>query len=234
MKGHLDPTGPIDPKQERGQHTIGLTQGQEGSKRKEIRAPCSALEESLIFLKTFLRSPATVGSVVPSSRYLARAVAEQHNLASARVVVELGPGTGAVTKYVLPHLSPDALYIAIELDPLAVEVLRKRWPHLVVYHDSAERMKELLARHGVQYADAVISGLPWGSMPEEVQDRIMHVVRESMRPGSTFTTYSYFFTPLLPKGKRYYRLLKQLFPEVRIVKFLLPNFPPAVIFRAVA
>lgn len=194
----------------------------------------SNLVECWVFLKSFLRAPAYVGSMLPSSRFLARAVSRQHDLAKAQVVVELGPGTGAITKYILPLLSNDALYVAIELDAEVAAFLSRHWPRVVVFHDSAENINFILQRLGVEAADVVISGLPWGSMPAWMQRRLLTQIRRALRTGGTFSTYAYFFTPLLPRGKAFASLLKEMFRESYVGAVTLLNIPPAIVYRAVA
>lgn len=203
-------------------------------KRKQQFHSIRSWEELLIFFRAFLRSPTKVGSIVPSSRYLAKAVIKQHNFAAAKIIVELGPGTGAITKYVIPLLKEGTLYVAIEIDREACSILQKRWPQIAVHNDSAENIKNILTLYGVEMADIIISGIPWGAMSPMMQEKIMIPVKESLRPNGTFTTYAYFFTPLTYRGRNYHNLLKRLFREVKIAAFPLRNLPPAIVYLAVA
>src|ERR671939_135766 len=83
--------------------------------------------EGLRFLWGFIRHPKAVGSVVPSSRYLASAVARAVPR-EARCVAELGPGTGPITRALLARLGPEAALLALEIDPGFCTVLRRALP----------------------------------------------------------------------------------------------------------
>ncbi|MCD6339489.1 MAG: methyltransferase domain-containing protein [Verrucomicrobia bacterium] len=194
----------------------------------------SRLQEAVLFFRTFARSPATVASLCPSSRALALALVREHEVPKKRVVVELGPGTGAITRVVKEFVPPEGLFLALELDGEAVRFLREQLPEVHVYHASAERLGEFLERHGEPHADSVISGLPWTLMPPNVQERIMQEVKRVLRPGGVFTTFTYFYSPLMPGARAYFRLLKRLFPNARISRIVFRNMPPAMIYKAVA
>lgn len=69
------------------------------------------------FVRGFVRNPAQVGSIVPSSRQLAQRLVRSACICDARTVVELGPGTGGTTAAFLQAMSPTAQLLAVELDP---------------------------------------------------------------------------------------------------------------------
>src|SRR5205814_10677128 len=93
--------------------------------------------ERLQFLGAFLREPARVGSFAPSSPALARAMLHGCDLRNAKTVVEFGPGTGAFTRLILQRMGRQTAFFAIELDDKHARGLRRRFPGLNVYHDSA-------------------------------------------------------------------------------------------------
>src|SRR5262245_41356461 len=88
------------------------------------------------FLREFVAAPAMTASVVPSSRFLARAVVDGLNLRSASAVLEYGPGTGVLTEYVLRELRPGAQFAAIELNPRFAEIFKSRYPLVRLFRDS--------------------------------------------------------------------------------------------------
>ena len=67
------------------------------------------------FLKEALKNINTLGTVTPSSRFLSKRMLKEINFLKADVIVELGPGTGAITKYILENLSPKATLICFEI-----------------------------------------------------------------------------------------------------------------------
>ncbi len=189
------------------------------------------LKEHWRFFAAFLRRPATVGSLVPSSVHLAQAVLERCNLKSAKTVVELGSGTGAITRFILERLGRHTTFLALELDPVATRELRQRFPELVVYSDSAEHLQKYLARHGRKKVDCVISGLPWANMTAETQERILAAVFRVLKPGGMFTTFAYLHASWLPTARRFRERLARHFGTVKVSPTVWRNFPPAYVYR---
>ncbi len=154
-------------------------------------------------------------------------------LDTAALVVELGPGTGVFTREILRAVGAQTRVLALEVDASAVARLRRAFPRVEVIHDSAEAILRYVAQTGLPHADCVISGLPWSAMPAALQARIMHNVAAALWPGGTFCTFAYRLARTLPAGRRYRRLLKTLFREVRISRGVWLNVPPAVVYRCV-
>jgi len=145
----------------------------------------------VLFFKSFLEKPKEVGSVIPSSRFLERRVARAARLESAKVVVELGPGTGGTTRALLRHMAPDAKLVAIEINPRLAEQVRTRIadPRLVVFTGCAADIREALRVHGVGVPDVVVSGIPFSTMPRDLALEILRSVREALPVGGLFVAY---------------------------------------------
>lgn len=147
-------------------------------------------DDRLTFLKGFIRRPADVGSVIPSSSYLERRIVRVAELHTAQSVVELGPGTGGTTRALLQALPSAASLLAIELDPQFAGHVAKLDDHrLIVHQGSAEDLIQALAAHRLAAPDRVISGIPFSTMPPQVGRRIIEGVCESLRPGGMFIAY---------------------------------------------
>lgn len=155
------------------------------------RAGATRLADSLAFLRGFLLRPREVASVVPSSMFLERRVVRAADLANARCVVELGPGTGGTTRALLRALSPHARLLAIELNPLFCARLRRRIDdaRLLVQTGSAEHLAEHLAAWGLPAPDAVVSGIPFSTLRPEVARRIVAAIHANLAPGGRFVAY---------------------------------------------
>ena len=145
----------------------------------------------VLFFKSFLEKPKEVGSVIPSSRFLERRVARAARLDTAKIVVELGPGTGGTTRALLRHLAPDAHLVAIEINPRLAEQVRTRIPdpRLSVYTGSAADIDVALRAHGLGAPDVVVSGIPFSTMPKTLALDILRSVREALAPGGLFVAY---------------------------------------------
>ncbi|MDA8165036.1 MAG: methyltransferase type 12 [Desulfobacteraceae bacterium] len=146
----------------------------------------------LAFLKGFLRRPELVASVVPSSRFLERRLIAAALISQARLVVELGPGTGGTTRAMLEALPSASKLLAIEITPEFIPLLKAQGdPRLIVHPGSAEHIREALAVHGLSRPDVVISGIPFSTMPPDLGRRILAAVWACLPPGGHFIAYQF-------------------------------------------
>lgn len=169
-----------------------------------------------------------MGAVVPSGRLLAAAMARATVAAMAGRpghVIELGAGTGEVTKALLSApIDPQRLAL-IERDPELARFLRGHLPGPRIVEGDAARLPELLARHGVKEVSAVVSSLPLLSLPAEVVDGIVRGVFEMLPRGGALVQFTYGPSPPVPKALRE-RLALQGSKSRRIWR----NVPPAVVW----
>jgi phosphatidylethanolamine/phosphatidyl-N-methylethanolamine N-methyltransferase len=187
--------------------------------------------EHLEFFHAFIREPGSVGALTPSSRHLAKAMIQGFDLASAGTVVELGPGTGSFTARILERIGRATTFLAMELDPVYVRNLQRRFPGLLVFNESAQCLPELLVRHGKRQADYVISGLPWANIPEQVQAQIMQAILRSLSPDGFFSTFAYLHARWMPKARSFRRKLESHFRRVETSPVVWKNLPPAIVYR---
>lgn len=158
------------------------------------RAPAarvSRLADAGAFLRGFLQRPREVASVFPSTRYLEARVVEAAELARARCVVDLGPGTGGTTRALLRALAPQARLLAIEVNPDFCDRLRRLIddPRLAVHAGSAEALVDALRRRGRPAADVVVTGIPFSNLPADVAQRIAAAIHASLAPGGRVVAY---------------------------------------------
>jgi phospholipid N-methyltransferase len=180
---------------------------------------------------SFLRSPKRTGAIAASSRWLARRMVEEMGLAEARVVVELGPGTGAFTGAIAAAVGPSTRFIAVELNEALARDLPARFPGVDVVNDSAEHVPSILAKRGLAAADAILCGLPWAGFPDDLQQRLMKGIVEGLRPGGRFATFAYLHAAWFPAAKRFRRLLEERFSQVTTTRTVWRNLPPAFVYR---
>ncbi len=144
-----------------------------------------------VFFSRWLAAPRHIGAILPSSRFLARAVASQIDLCADDPVVELGGGTGSVTRALLDTGLQSSRLVVVENDRHLCTLLRARFPQLRIVHGDASRLTQLLAPLGIHAASSVVSSLPLRSLPTATRDRI---VRESLRllgASGRFVQYTY-------------------------------------------
>ena len=144
----------------------------------------------LLFLQGFLKRPREVGSIIPSSRFLERRVVRVADVRDARTIVELGPGTGGTTRAILRAMGPHAKLLAIEINARFARLLQRvRDPRLIVHEGSAAEIAQALSAHGLPPADAILSGIPFSTMPREIGLEILRSVHDSLAPGGVFVAY---------------------------------------------
>lgn len=187
----------------------------------------SPVTASSDFLRAFLRNPGTTGAVAPSSERLARVLASVVPVSGTPTVVELGPGTGAVSAVIARRLPPGARHLAIELDPAMLAHLGRAHPGLEVVAGDARRLPALLAEHGVERADAIVCGLPWALFDDATQTEILRGISAAIGPTGAFTTFAYLQGMALPAARRFRATLRRTFEEVQVTATVWRNLPPA-------
>ncbi len=179
----------------------------------------------------FIRNITKTGAVSSCSEEVANAITKHANLSQYKTVVELGSGTGAITKKLVENISEDALFMALELNAHFVQETKKACPSAIVYHDSAENIRNCLNKHGKEFCDCVISTLPWTLFEPELQERILQAVLDVLPEGGQFLTVTYTFATLLPSGKRFRSLLNGKFSHVHRTKPIWKNLPPVYVYH---
>jgi len=143
-----------------------------------------------LFFRQFLRYPEQVGSVIPSSRFLEERLIEIGGVAGAGLVVELGPGTGGITRAMLRALPGESRLLAIELNrEFAAVLAREPDPRLIVHPGSAEDLPAVLDSHGLARPEIVVSGIPFSTMPAALGQRIIDQIWAGLAPGGRFVAY---------------------------------------------
>lgn len=196
-----------------------------GPRRLGRRADRRTASPHWQFFRGFLKHPVMVGSIIPSSRVLIERMLSPVDWANTKLFVEYGPGVGTFTRPILQLLPDDATLIAIDTNPDFVRFLRDSIhdDRLVAVNGSAADVERIIEERGFDYADYVVSGLPFSTLPAGVGEDIAEATGKVVRPGGAFLVY-------------------QFSPKVR--DFLRPNFdrierafewinvPPAHLFWA--
>lgn len=185
---------------------------------------------SLAFAKQALRHWREVGAVAPSSPKLGERMTELAEVWRARRVVELGPGTGALTKAVLDDLPHDAEYLGLELNGDFVRTLRARHPQQRFEQAPAQDFDFAAVWPDDASFDVVISGLPWSSFAETLQTAILDNILPRLRPGGRFATFAYWGFHRMPGGRRFRALLHARLDGVESSRVVWANLPPAFIY----
>jgi phospholipid N-methyltransferase len=176
----------------------------------------------------------STAAIVPSSPFLAQAMVAPLPLARAKTVVELGPGTGVMTRLLLDSLPADASLLAFEVNRSFVDYLNRelRDPRLVVIPRGAEEAGEELLKRGIQRVDAALSSLGLSLMSESLPDRILSGLVPFLDQESVFTQFQYVQQIRFQNGRPAHfdarRLLRRHFRSVER-RIVLLNVPPAFV-----
>ena len=126
------------------------------------------MNENLQFLQAFLKNPLKVGAIAPSSSELAAEMLQGIQPDDHNVVLELGVGTGAITKFLQPIIPSRASYLGLELDPDLVSSLNQRFPDMNIVCGNAAEAYTIHQESGLGKVRYVVCCLPFVSLPKEV------------------------------------------------------------------
>jgi phosphatidylethanolamine/phosphatidyl-N-methylethanolamine N-methyltransferase len=181
----------------------------------------AALTDTTVFLKEWIANPQRTGSVAPSSRQLAAAMAHWLPADPESYVLELGPGTGSVTEMLLKRGLREDRLIAIEHNPKLAKILREKFPRAQIIHGDAWQLDVLLRElcEPVSSVGAVISSLPLLNFSEEQAEALAQKIRAVLAPQANWVQFTYRIHKLRPRGASTFKLHAS-----KIVWF---NLPPA-------
>lgn len=187
------------------------------------------MNENIQFLQAFLKNPLKVGAITPSSPELAQKMLEGIEPDPENVVLELGVGTGAITKR-LEMIVPDrGSYLGIELDPDLVRSLRRKFPDLQFVRGNACDAFNIHQRSGIGKVSSIICCLPFVSLPNEVGERILNEIDKFMQLGCTFRTFQYAHGYYMPSAIKLRDFMRARYGKARKSKLVVKNVPPAYI-----
>jgi phosphatidylethanolamine/phosphatidyl-N-methylethanolamine N-methyltransferase len=174
--------------------TPGPKRARPAGKKKPID-----LDEEVRFLKSWIDNPLRVGAVMPSGKYLARAMARAVDPSVPGPIIELGPGTGPVTEALVARgIAPDRL-VLVEYDADFCARLRLRFPTATVVQGDAYHLAQTLAGLLPVPAAAVVSSLPLTTKPDRVCIQLAQDAFSLMRPGAPFVQFTYGVTSPVPR-----------------------------------
>lgn len=143
------------------------------------------------FIRSWLEKPLTTGAVMPSGKFLARAMARHVDPNIEGPVVELGPGTGAVTEALVEQGVEPSRLVLVEFNSAFCRLLRARYPDATIIYGDAYGLRRLLQDFLRQPAAAVVSGLPLVTKPLRMRMRLLADALGLMLPGAPFVQFTY-------------------------------------------
>ncbi len=174
----------------------------------------------LFFLKQFLKDFKQTGAVLPSSKALTKKMLKNINFDRPVKIVELGPGTGCMTREILKRMHPKSELICVEINPDFCERLKqiKTDKKFSVLQTSAADLASQIDTHSIHY---VVSGLPLANFRTNEVESIFGSIQNILKAQGSYIQFQYTL--------RLDETIKQYFSIV-IKSFSLFNFPPAFIY----
>jgi len=158
------------------------------------------LDDEVRFLRSWIEKPLHMGAVMPSGRILARTMAQYVDVKSEGPVVELGPGTGAITSALIEHGVDQKRLVLVEYNPSFCALLRERYPLAKVVQGDAYTLKDSLRNVLSAPASAVVSGLPLVTKPMLTRLKLIREAFAALAPGAPFVQFTYSVAPPIPKS----------------------------------
>ncbi len=158
------------------------------------------IDDAARFFRAWMDRPMEIGAIAPSGAALAAAVASEVDETADGLVIELGPGTGAVTHALLQHgIAPERL-VLIEFNDYFCDLLRQRYPGVQIVQGDAYHLARCLDGLGLPLASAVVSGLPLYSRPVRERISLLRDAFAYMERGAPFIQFTYAVTSPIPRA----------------------------------
>ena len=176
-----------------------------------------------LFWRRLVSNPRGIGAVVPSAPALGRRMACEVLLRDGEAVVELGPGTGTVTKALIEAGVPEERLILVERDREMHGYLVGRFPGALVLHGDAAELDQVLPLTWKGRVSTVVSSLPLLGLPMARRAQIADAVFGTLAEGGRMVQYTY--SPFCPLRRAVPGLISKR------AGFVALNVPPATVWR---
>jgi phosphatidylethanolamine/phosphatidyl-N-methylethanolamine N-methyltransferase len=158
----------------------------------------TTLADNLRFLRALITRPKNIGALAPSSAALAKAIADQID-PKAGPVLEVGPGTGVISRAILARGVPPEQLTLLEYDEDLAGHLAARYPRLHVIHGDAFNLDPILGPGHAALFGAIISGIPLLNHPVARRRAYVEGLTRRLAPGSPLIQFSYgSHAPVVP------------------------------------
>lgn len=174
----------------------------------------------VLFFKKFIRNPKYVGSMIPSSRFLANRMVKAAKWEQAENIVEIGSGTGAITRVIAKRVKPESKVFLFEKDDEMGELLQHDFPQFQ-REKNAMKLVSRLKEHNVQEVDYIFSGLPFYNFSPIMRLQLIQQCKEALKSGGKLIAFQY--------SLQMRRMLAEHF-EIERISAVPLNFPPAFVY----
>lgn len=165
--------------------------------------------------RQFVSQIVKMGTVAASTSRYAEELCKLVRLDKAATVMEMGCGTGMLTMEVVKHLKPETTFFAVEANSDFVDQARKYCPTATIHEDRPDESKKYLQARGLEYADVIVSALPWVLFDAVLREHLLKVVDNCLAPGGQFLTVVLAHGKHSTPAKQFKRVLMQQFSKVQ-------------------
>ncbi len=185
------------------------------------------MNENIRFLQAFLKNPLKVGAIAPSSPELAKKMTEDLFANENEIILELGVGTGAITKFLEEIVPNTQSYLGVELDYELVQSLKKRFPALQIIQGNASEVYSLHQKTNLGKVGYIISCLPFVSIPNKTVEIILSEIDKFMAEGCLFRTFQYAHGYYMPSAIKLREYMETRYGKAQKSELVMKNVPPA-------
>lgn len=178
--------------------------------------------DRLVFLRSLLHSPRDVGAIFPSSPGLSNLMASQVDPQSP-AILEIGAGTGPVTKALLQRGVHPGRLLVVERDPSMATHLRRNFPDVRVRCGDALHASRILSEEVEEKVASVVSSLPLRNFPPADRIELVQAMMKALAPGGQLIQFTYAFGCPIPS--------KQMGIHAQCLGRVWKNLPPAAVWR---
>lgn len=175
--------------------------------------------------RQILRSPRELGTIAPSSRWLAQGLIEAADLTKDHVIVEVGAGTGPLTQWIRASV-PEARFFAMEPNPELAGLLKSKFTDLDISEHKVDLLPNALRKRKLQYADRVLSSIPWSLFPTESLQTAIDAISDSLTNDGFFVTLVYAHARQFPSSVHLKDIVQERFSDVYYSEVVWRNIPP--------
>jgi phospholipid N-methyltransferase len=185
------------------------------------------MNENIEFLQAFLKNPLKVGSIAPSSPELAQQMVAQIRPNDESAVLELGVGTGAITKFLQDIVPNRESYLGIEIDKTLVKLLKEHYPALKIVRGNACDAHSIYQKTGFGRVGYIICCLPFVSLPNETGEKVLAEIDKFMEHGCVFRTFQYAHGYYFPSAIKLREHMQSRYGKAKRSPLIVKNVPPA-------
>jgi len=181
------------------------------------------MKKQLDFLIEGVKNIKEVGALTRSGPILCKKMISPVPSDKDVIVVELGAGDGVITKHLLKKITANSKVISIELNPRLFKELSKiEDPKLIAVNDTMDNLDKILAKHGIEKIDHMVSAIPFMIMDNNMVTNYLNKYKEFIKTNGTFTQVHYAYK------RRFY---EKIFGNAK-VHFVPANVPPAIVVES--